>query len=43
MYWCRGKHLREKNENEIFIKKTVFKTCYIGVGVKDERPDNLYN
>src|SRR4030042_716257 len=28
MYWCRVKYLRERNENEIFIKNNI------GVGVK---------
>jgi hypothetical protein len=37
MYRCRGKHLRKKNENEIFIKKKIFKTCYIGVGVDKDK------
>jgi hypothetical protein len=33
----QGKAFKEKNENEIFIKKKIFKTCYIGVGVDKDK------
>jgi hypothetical protein len=40
---CRGGAFgSKKNGNEVFIKKTVFKNCYIGVGVNSCEKRELF-